>query len=45
MIFEFTASPGFDFITLFSKQINVPVRDNVLEIPKTLGEGYVRKVG
>jgi AraC-like DNA-binding protein len=45
MIFEFTAAPGFDFVTLFSKQINVPVRDNVLEIPKTLGEGYVRKVG
>jgi AraC-like DNA-binding protein len=45
MIFEFTASPGFDFITLFSEQINVPVRDNVLKIPKTLGEGYVRKVG
>ena len=45
MIFEFTAAPGFDFITLFSEQINVPVRDNVLKIPKTLGEGYVRKVG
>jgi AraC-like DNA-binding protein len=45
MIFEFTAAPGFDFITMFSEQINVPVRDNVLEIPKTLGEGYVRKVG
>ena len=45
MIFEFTTAPGFDFITLFSKQINAPVRDNVLEIPKTLGEGYVRKVG
>lgn len=45
MIFEFTAAPGFDFITQFSEKINVPVRDNVLEIPKTLGEGYVRKVG
>jgi len=45
MIFEFTASPDFDFITLFSKQINVPVRDNVLEIPARLGAGYVRKVG
>ena len=45
MIFEFTTAPGFDFITLFSKQINVPVRDNVLQIPKALGEGYVRKVG
>jgi len=45
MIFEFTAAPGFDFITQFSELINVPVRDNVLEIPKTLGEGYARKVG
>lgn len=45
MIFEFTAAPGFDFITLFSKQIQVPVRDNVLEIPDVLGKGYVRKVG
>jgi AraC-like DNA-binding protein len=45
MIFEFTAAPGFDFITLFSEQINIPVRDNVLEIPKTLGTGYVRKIG
>jgi AraC-like DNA-binding protein len=45
MIFEFTAAPGFDFITQFAEQINVPVRDNVLEIPKRMGEGYVRKVG
>jgi len=45
MIFEFTSAPGFDFVNLFSKQIDVPVRDGVLEIPKTLGEGYVRRVG
>ncbi len=45
MIFEFTAVPGFDFIIMFAKQINVAVIDNVLKIPKTLGEGYVRKVG
>lgn len=45
MIFEFTTAPDFDFITLFAKQINAPVRDNFLEIPKTLGIGYVRKVG
>ncbi|MDQ0639932.1 AraC-like DNA-binding protein [Pedobacter sp. W3I1] len=45
MIFEFTAAPGFDFITLFAAQINVPVRGGLLEIPKALGEGYVRKVG
>lgn len=45
MIFEFTASPDFDFITKFAEHINVPVRDNLLEIPKRLGEGYIRKVG
>lgn len=45
MIFEFTSAPGFDFMTLFSQQINVPVRDNVLEIPASMGEGYIRKVG
>jgi len=44
MIFEFTAAPGFDFINLFAKQINVPVRGNFLEIPKTMGTGYVRKI-
>jgi AraC-like DNA-binding protein len=44
MILEFTAAPGFDFITRFSEKINVPIRDNVLEIPKEMGEGYVRKV-
>ncbi|MCF2443385.1 AraC family transcriptional regulator [Dyadobacter sp. CY345] len=44
MILEFTAAPGFDFITRFSEKINVPVRDNFLEIPKEMGEGYVRKV-
>ena len=45
MIFEFTAVPGFDFIIQFSELINVPIRDNFLEIPKKMGEGYVRKVG
>lgn len=44
MIFEFTAAPGFDFITQFSKSIAVPVRDDVLNIPNTMGEGYVRSV-
>jgi AraC-like DNA-binding protein len=44
MILEFTAAPGFDFITRFAEQINVPVRDNFLKIPKAMGEGYVRKV-
>ncbi|AYM99255.1 helix-turn-helix domain-containing protein [Chryseobacterium sp. 3008163] len=44
MIFEFTTAPGFDFITLFSRQINSPVQDNLLKIPKSMGEGYVRRI-
>lgn len=44
MILEFTATPGFDFIYRFSEKINVPVIDNFLEVPKEIGEGYVRKV-
>ncbi len=44
MIFQFTASPHFDFITQFAGQIGVPVKDNFLEIPQKMGEGYVRKV-
>ncbi|MCC8409094.1 AraC family transcriptional regulator [Mucilaginibacter sp. UR6-1] len=45
MIIEFTAAPGFDFITRFEKLINAPLRDNFLQIPSTVGTGYVRKVG
>jgi AraC-like DNA-binding protein len=45
MIFEFTTAAGFDFITFFAKHINATVRDNFMEIPNAMGEGYVRKVG
>lgn len=45
MIFEFTTAFGFDFITFFAKHINGTVRDNFMEIPNSLGEGYVRKIG
>ncbi len=44
MTFEFTASLHFDFITEFSRQIGVPIHDDLLLIPETMGEGYVRKV-
>lgn len=44
MIFRFTASPQFDFITQFSEQIKMPIRDNVLRIPESMGEGFVRKL-
>jgi AraC-like DNA-binding protein len=44
MIFEFTSSFTFDFITDFSKKYDIPLRDNYLSIPAAMGEGYVRKV-
>ena len=44
MIFEFTASPNFDFITDFSEQFKLLVDDNYLGFPKEKGEGYIRKV-
>ena len=45
MVFEFTTAPGFDFITFFAMHINATVRDNYMEVPGTIGEGYVRKIG
>lgn len=44
MIFEFTASLDFDFITYFSEKYKIPFRDNYLTIPASMGEGYIRKV-
>jgi AraC-like DNA-binding protein len=44
MILRFTASPDFDFITQFAEQIKMPIKDNLLEIPKSMGEGFVRKI-
>src|SRR5690606_2324788 len=44
MLFQFTASPDFDFITQFARQINAPLRDDFLEIPQEMGQGYIRKV-
>ena len=44
MIFEFTTSLDFDFITDFSKKYDIPLRDNYLSLPASLGEGSIRKV-
>lgn len=44
MIFQFTASPYFDFITQFAGQIGASVKGDFLKIPQKMGEGYVRKV-
>ena len=44
MIFEFTTSLHFDFITDFSKTYEIPLRDNYISIPPSMGEGYIRKI-
>jgi AraC-like DNA-binding protein len=44
MIFEFTASFHFDFITDFSKKYNLALKNNYISIPPSMGQGYVRKV-
>lgn len=44
MILRFTASPDFDFITQLAEQINMPIKDNLLEIPKSMGDGFVRRI-
>ncbi|MBC7866746.1 MAG: helix-turn-helix transcriptional regulator [Gloeobacteraceae cyanobacterium ES-bin-316] len=44
MIFEFTSKLGFDFITEFSEKFSIPVLDNLLTIPPTMGTGYIRKI-
>lgn len=44
MIFEFTASLDFDFITTFSEEWKIPLRDDYMAIPESMGVGYIRKV-
>ena len=44
MIFEFTATPQFDFITDFAKKFKIPVQNNSLVFPHNKGQGYIRKV-
>lgn len=44
MILRFTASSDFDFITQFAELINMPIKDNLLEIPRGMGEGFVRRI-
>ncbi|HEX5555612.1 MAG TPA: AraC family transcriptional regulator [Chitinophagaceae bacterium] len=44
MILRFTASPHFDFLAQFADQIKMPVKDNLLKIPRSMGEGFVRRI-
>jgi AraC-like DNA-binding protein len=44
MLFSFSATADFDFITQFARHLQAPMHDGVLEIPEKLGHGAVRKV-
>jgi AraC-like DNA-binding protein len=44
MIFNFSATPDFDFLTAFAKHIGAAVNNNLLMMPEYLGEGYIRRL-
>lgn len=44
MTFEFTVHPSFNFLTSFAKALGIPVHENRLTIPASLGEGYIKKI-
>lgn len=44
MIFSFTATPEFDFMTYFARHIGATVNNGLLVIPGHLGKGYIRKL-
>lgn len=44
MIFSFTASAGFDFLTNFAANIQAEVQDGLMLMPERLGQGYIRKL-
>ncbi|PSR56491.1 AraC family transcriptional regulator [Adhaeribacter arboris] len=43
MVFEFTATPEFDFLRAFAENLQVPVQNNALQIPDFLGAGFIKK--
>jgi AraC-like DNA-binding protein len=44
MIFSFSATSDFDFLTHFARHIGAAVENDLLLIPGTLGQGYIRKL-
>lgn len=44
MIFSFTATPEFDFMTYFARHIGATVNNDLMMIPAHLGQGYIRKL-
>lgn len=43
MLFEFIASPNFNFLTSFGEKFNISVADDRLTIPESLDKGYIRR--
>lgn len=43
MIFSFSATADFDFLTQFARHINQPIENDMMLMPETLGEGYIRR--
>ncbi|MFD2873231.1 helix-turn-helix transcriptional regulator [Mucilaginibacter ximonensis] len=44
MIFSFSSTPDFDFLTHFARHLGAAVENNLLQIPAAIGEGYIRKL-
>ena len=44
MIFEFSVNPGFNFVESFGEKFNIPVFNNSLKIPESLGDGQIKMV-
>ena len=44
MIFSFSATPDFDFLTYFARQIQAPVHNDLMLIPDHLGQGYIHRL-
>ncbi|WP_338872797.1 AraC family transcriptional regulator [Spirosoma sp. SC4-14] len=44
MLFSFTATPDFDFMTYFAHHIEATVQNGLLVMPDYLGQGYMRKL-
>ena len=44
MTFEFTVHPAFNFVKSFGEKFNIPVYNDSLTIPPSMGEGYIKKI-
>jgi AraC-like DNA-binding protein len=44
MIFEFTSKPNFDFIAEFSAKFEIPILDDRIAIPSSIGTGYIKRI-